>query len=77
MKSQDEIEDLAQEWFDNNVTERWGGEVDGFIAGYNQRQESMVKNMYTVEDMRKAMIAVIVSNAIKTSKDIDDYLNLL
>lgn len=48
MKTQQEIEKLAEQWFENSNTERWGGEVDGFIQGYSQCQEAIE---YGAEEM--------------------------
>lgn len=41
MKSKEEIEILAEQWFEVENTERWGGEVLGYIEGYIQCQEDM------------------------------------
>ena len=52
MKTQEEIEQLAQEWFLNDTSLAYGEEF-GFIQGYNQCQEDMADNKYTEKDMRK------------------------
>ena len=40
-------------------------------------ETELMAKKYSEEDMRQAMITVIVSNTIKGSKDIDDYINSL
>ena len=40
-------------------------------------EEDNADKKYTEEDLRKAMIVVIVSGEIKGSKDIDEYINSL
>jgi hypothetical protein len=70
MKTQEEIEQLANQWSDDY---NGGSHRDiakrSYIAGYTQCQEK-----YTEEDMQEAMICVIVSDSIKNSKDIEDYI---
>ena len=54
MKTQQEIEQLAERWFENSNTERWGGEVDGYIKGYSQCQEAIeygAEEMYSRKDL--------------------------
>jgi len=53
MKTQEEIETMAEKWFEVKNSERWGGEVLGYIEGYTQCQEDMVEKKYTEEDMIK------------------------
>ncbi len=43
MKTQQEIEQLAEKWLQSANTERWGGEELGFINGYTQCQEDISK----------------------------------
>ena len=43
MKTQEEIEQLAEQWFEVENTERWGGEILGYIEGYSQCQEDISK----------------------------------
>ena len=75
MKNQEEIELLAIEWSDDynggsyrHIAKR------SYIEGYSQCQEDSKNNKYTNEDMRQAMICVIVSDSIKNSKDITEYI---
>jgi len=39
LEQEDDVEKLAEQWFDNANTERWGGETKGFIEGYNKAKE--------------------------------------
>jgi hypothetical protein len=75
MKTQEEIERLANDWSDDYEI---GANRDiakrSYIAGYTQCQQDMADKKYTEEDMRAAMICVIVSNSIKNSKDITEYI---
>ena len=75
MKTQEEIEQLANQWSDDYEK---GANRDiakrSYIAGYTQCQEDMIDKKYTEDDMRAAMICVIVSDSIKNSKDIEDYI---
>lgn len=66
-------EDMAQEWFLNDTPLAFGQEF-AYAKGYAQCQEDMAKK-YTEEDLRQAMIVTLVSNTVKGSKDIDDYIN--
>jgi hypothetical protein len=50
MKTKEEIEILAEQWFENANTERWGGEELGFINGYSQCQEDMNKRIIELEN---------------------------
>ena len=50
------------------------GQEFAYAKGYAQCQEDMAKK-YTEEDLRQAMIVTLVSNTVKGSKDIDDYIN--
>ena len=43
MKTQEEIEQLAEQWFEVENTEKWGGEILGYIEGYSQCQEDISK----------------------------------
>lgn len=46
----------------------------------NQNQElkeEMADKKYTEEDLRQAMIIALVSDSVKGSKDIDDYIKSL
>ena len=45
-------------------------QVNGFISGAKWQQE----RMYSEEDLRQAMITVIVSDSIKNSQDITKYI---
>jgi len=51
MKNKEEIEHLAEKWFEVENSERWGGEVLGYIEGYTQCQEDMADVKYTEEDI--------------------------
>ena len=71
MKTKEEIEELAESKF--NVAYQPYSKR-GYIEGYTQCQEDMIDKKYTEEDMRAAMICVIVSDSIKNSKDITEYI---
>ena len=71
MKTKEEIEQLAESKF--NVAYQPYSKR-GYIEGYTQCQEDMIDKKYTEEDMRAAMICVIVSDSIKNSKDITEYI---
>ena len=45
MKTKQEIEQLAEKWFEVENTEKWGGEVLGYIEGYTQCQQDMQKDV--------------------------------
>ena len=66
-------EDMAQEWFLNDIPLAFGQEF-AYAKGYAQCQEDMAKK-YTEKDLRQAMIVTLMSNTVKGSKDIDDYIN--
>ena len=66
-------EDMAQEWFLNDTPLAFGQEF-AYAKGYAQCQEDMAKK-YTEKDLRQAMIVTLMSNTVKGSKDIDDYIN--
>ena len=66
-------EDMAQEWFLNDTPLAFGQEF-AYAKGYAQCQEDMA-NKYTEKDLRQAMIVTLMSNTVKGSKDIDDYIN--
>jgi hypothetical protein len=54
MKTQ-EIEQLAEKWFENPNAERWGGEVLGYVEGYKQCQEDMAgKDKWTFDEILDA-----------------------
>lgn len=53
MKTKEEIEILAEQWFENANTERWGGEELGFINGYSQCQEDIVDKIIKLEEKLK------------------------
>jgi hypothetical protein len=55
MKTKEEIEQLAQEWFLNDKSLAYGEEF-GFIKGYTQCQEEMADKKYTEEDIMKAVV---------------------
>jgi len=78
MKTKEKIESLANEWSDDYEQ---GANRDiakrSYIAGYTKCQEDNKDKKYTEEDMRAAMICVIVSNSIKNSKDITEYIESL
>jgi len=80
MKPKDEIEKLANEWSlinSDDTMENNSSLNKGYIAGYTQCKEDNKENKYTEEDMVQAMITVIVSNSIKSSKDIHEYIESL
>jgi len=74
----DEIENLADNWSDDyeQGSNRYTAKRS-YIAGYTQALEDNKEKKYTEEDMRAAMICVIVSNSIKNSKDITEYIKSL
>ena len=76
MKTQEEIEQLAESAYpikDDMYADLWS-ENNAFKKGYTKCQEDNKDKKYTEEDMRQAMICVIVSNSIKNSKDITEYI---
>ena len=75
MKTKEEIEQLAQEWFLNDKSLAYGEEF-GFIKGYTQCQEDNMEKRYTEEDMRRAMkyASEITNNKMKY---MEDYINSL
>lgn len=52
MKSKEEIEKLAQEWFLNDNSLPYGEEF-GFIHGYTQCQEDMGKELEELKDWKR------------------------
>ena len=50
MKTKEEIEQLAEEWFEVENTEKLGGEVLGYIEGYAQCQEDMSDEIVDFHD---------------------------
>ena len=80
MKTQEEIEQLAEKY----ATSIYGFSNENYndyfeckrhcIIFYTQCQEDSKDKKYTEEDMREAMICVIVSNSIKNSQDITEYI---
>ena len=83
MKSKEEIEILAEQWFENANTERWGGEELGFINGYSQCQEDVdwellakLSKRYTEEDLMSAFNAGI-NNDYGNGPSFDQLLNSL
>lgn len=71
MKTREEIEDIAERFAqgDYHYHGKWG-----FVYGYERCKEDNKDKKYTEEDLRKAMITTMVSNSIKTSHDIDNYI---
>ena len=79
MKTQEQIDQLAEKY----ATSIYGFSNENYndylkckrhcIEFYSQCQEDMADKKYTEEDMRQAMICVIVSNSIKNSQDITEY----
>ena len=51
--------------------------ISAYNNGYTQCQQDIADKKYTEEDIRQAMIVVLVSNSVNGSKDIDDYINSL
>ena len=51
--------------------------ISAYNNGYTQCQEDMADNKYTEKDIRIAMIVALVSNNVKGSEDIEDYINSL
>jgi hypothetical protein len=64
MKTKQEIEQLAQEWFLNDKSLAYGEEF-GFIQGYTQCQEDNADKKYTERQLRDAMEGAMVFNKIK------------
>jgi len=55
MKNKEEIEHLAEKWFEVENSERWGGEVLGYIEGYTKCQEDMAsKDKWTFDEILDA-----------------------
>jgi len=73
MKTKEEIEKLVDEIYG----EYSGYHKASFVNGYTQCQEDMADKKYTEEDLRQAMIVALVSNSVKGSADIEDYINSL
>lgn len=81
MKTKEEIEQLAEQWFEVENTERWGGEVLGYIEGYSQCQEDMADKKYTEEDIKEAAY-FFVSKKLAVNQgildeEIQDFINSL
>tara|TARA_R110000868_G_scaffold402653_1_gene679105 strand:+ start:191 stop:442 length:252 start_codon:yes stop_codon:yes gene_type:complete len=77
MKTQEERIKIFESTVKNTRFEQLSISSDigqGIIMGYTQCQEDMADKKYTEEDMRQAMICVIVSNSIKNSQDITEYI---
>ena len=55
MKTQEEIEKLANDWLTKTPIKEWGGAENGFIKGYTQCQEDMADKKYTDEDIINAI----------------------
>ena len=64
MKTKEEIEQLAKEWFLNDKSLAYGEEF-GFIQGYTQCQEDNADKKYTERQLRDAMEGAMVFNKIK------------
>jgi hypothetical protein len=64
MKTKQEIEQLAQEWFLNDKSLAYGEEF-GFIQGYTQCQEDNKDKKYTERQLRDAMEGAMVFNKLK------------
>jgi hypothetical protein len=64
MKTKEEIEQLAEEWFLNDTSLAYGEEF-GFIQGYTQCQEDNADKKYTERQLRDAMEGAMVFNKIK------------
>jgi hypothetical protein len=69
MKTKEEIEQLAQEWFLNDTSLPYGEEF-GFIQGYNQCQEDMA-----IEIAELKIICQEYSKDVKALNDIINSLN--
>jgi hypothetical protein len=79
MKTKEEIELLAEKAYpiqEDEYRDLWS-ENRAYQQGYTQALEDNKEKKYTEEDMRAAMICVIVSNSIKNSKDITEYIESL
>ena len=70
-----DVEKKAHNWF---MTEKFMSshiaDMKSFIAGYNQALEDNKEKKYTKEDIKQAMVDVIVFDAIKNSDDITHYI---
>jgi hypothetical protein len=75
MKTQEEIEQLAEQYTEENTGDHYV--YCGYVEGYQKCQEDNKEKKYTEEDLRQAMIVVLVSNSVNGSKAIDDYINSL
>ena len=51
MKTQEEIEKLANDWLIKTPIKEWGGAENGFMQGYTQCQEDNKDKKYTEEDL--------------------------
>jgi hypothetical protein len=71
MKTQEEIEQLADQYWDKQPYNE-----DAFVKGYNQCQKDMVDKKYTEEDLRGAYRwGTNVRQG--TSKDFNEYVDSL
>jgi len=78
MKTKEEIEQLAQEWFLNDTSFAYGAEF-GFIQGYTQCQEDMADKKYNLEDIKKAFLNGCVSERrfTRRSSELESYIKSL
>ena len=77
MKTKEEIEQLAEQWFEVENTERWGGEVLGYIKGYSQCQEDMADKKYTEVDLENAFNSGKGYGVPDNIKDFNSFINSL
>ena len=77
MKTKEEIEQLAEQWFEVENTERWGGEVLGYIKGYTQSQEDMADKKYTEVDLENAFNSGKGYGVPDNIKDFNSFINSL
>jgi hypothetical protein len=55
MKTEEEIEKLANDWLTKTPIKEWGGAENGFLQGYTQCQEDMVdKDKWTFDEILNA-----------------------
>jgi len=74
MKSKEEIEQLAEQYWDKQPYNE-----DAYVIGYTQCQEDMADKKYTEEDIKKAFMAGCQSERrlSKRIDELDKYINSL
>jgi hypothetical protein len=75
MKSKEEIEQLAQQYIEENTGDHYV--YCGYVDGYTQCQEDMVDKKYTEEDIRKAILLSATSDTDFIPDRCDEIINSL